>query len=126
MTAKSQIDDYIGSLPEWHQVVCNSIRRLIHKAEPEIVEEIKFRNRPYFTLMGNVCALQDTADHINIFLYDPNVADPSGLINQGHGNTTARSIQLYEGDSFDEQAFTQLIANIADRNRRGGWRRLPH
>jgi hypothetical protein len=126
MTKKviSEVDDYISALPEWQQAVCKHIRDLIHQAEPNIVEEIKFKNRPYFTLAGNVCALLGAKDHINVFIYDPIAPDPSGIINQGHGNATARSIQLYESDSLDEEAFIKLIQAVASNNRKGGWRKL--
>jgi hypothetical protein len=124
MNTISEVDDYIKTLPQWQQVMCNRIRDLIHKAEPNITEEIKFRNRPYFTLQGNVCALLAAKDHVNIFIYDPIAPDPSGIINQGHGNATARSIQLYENDTVDKEAFTGLIKAVVGNNRKGGWRKL--
>jgi len=89
------VDTCISSLPAWQQAVCEQVRSLIHRAEPDIVEEIKFKNRPYFTLQGNVCALLTAKDHINV-IYDPIAPDPAGIINQGHGNVTARAIQLYQ------------------------------
>ena len=55
--------------------------------------------QPYFVLKGNVCALLATKDHVNLFLYDPTVSDPAGVINQGDGNLTARSIQVYDDES---------------------------
>jgi hypothetical protein len=119
-----EVDTYINSLPEWQQTVCKHVRNLIHQAEPDITEEIKFKNRPYFTLKGNVCALLAAKDHVNVFIYDPVAPDPSGIINQGHGNATARSIQLYEGDSVNDEAFVELIKAVADNNRKGGWRKL--
>lgn len=119
-----EIDSYINSLPAWQRLVCKNVRKLIHEAEPNILEEIKFKNRPYFTLQGNVCALLATKDHVNVFIYDPVAPDPTGLINQGYGNVTARSIQIYEGDSIDEQAFTALIQAVVANNRDGGWRKL--
>jgi hypothetical protein len=118
------IDDYIQSLPAWQKKICETIRSLIHEAEPDIVEEIKFTNRPYFTLSGNVCALLAAKDHVNVFIYDPIAPDPTGLINQGHGNATARSIQLHEHESIDEGAFIKLIQAVVDNNRKGGWRKL--
>jgi hypothetical protein len=124
MKTLPEVDDYISSLPRWQQAVCNRVRDLIHQAEPSIVEEIKFKNRPYFTLEGNVCALLAAKDHVNIFIYDPIAPDPSGIINQGHGNETARSIQLYEGDAINEKAFVELIKAVTDNNRKGGWRKL--
>lgn len=86
-----EIDSYIDSLPDWQQLICNKIRDLIHSADPKIVEEIKFKNRPYFTLNGNVCVLMSTKDHVNIFIYGPVAADPDGIINQG---LTKRMTQL--------------------------------
>lgn len=124
MKTNPVIDDYINSLPQWQQEVCTQVRALIHEAEPNIVEEIKFTNRPYFTLNGNVCALLSTKDHVNVFIYDPIAPDPAGIINQGHQNATARSIQIYEGDTLDGEAFIQLIKAVADNNRNGGWRKL--
>jgi hypothetical protein len=124
MQTNDLVDEYISSLQPWQQVVSKHVRELIHAAEPDIVEEIKFKNRPYFTLEGNVCALLGTKDHVNVFIYDPIAPDPSGIINQGHDNTTARSIQLYEGDTLDSKAFINLIKAMADNNRKGGWRKL--
>ena len=119
-----EVDSYINSLPKWQQAICEKVRGLIHQADPDVVEEIKFRNRPYFTLNGNVCALLATKEHVNVFIYDPIAPDPSGLINQGHDNTTARSIQIYEGDSINDKAFTELVKAVVANNRKGGWRKL--
>jgi hypothetical protein len=124
MHNNSKVNQYISSLPEWQQAVCNHVRGLIHKAEPDIVEEIKFHNRPYFTLEGNVCALLAAKDHVNVFIYDPIAPDPSGIINQGHGNSTARAIQIYEDDTLDDEAFIELIRAVVSNNRQGGWRKI--
>jgi hypothetical protein len=124
MQSTPKVDSYISSLPEWQQAVCNQVRSLVHQAEPAIVEEIKFKNRPYFTYEGNVCALLAAKDHVNIFIYDPIAPDPSGIINQGHGNATARSIQLYKNDSLDKEAFIKLIQAVVSNNRQGGWRKI--
>lgn len=122
----SHIDTFIAALPDWQKNICTAVRSLIHEAEPTIVETIKRGNRPYFVLHGNVCALQAAKDHINIFVYDPIAADPHCIINQGHANKTARSIQVYEGDILNMAAFKKLINAVADNNRAGGWRKLSH
>lgn len=119
-----RVDDYIAALPSWQQALCEKVRGLIHQADADIVEEIKFKNRPYFTLEGNVCALLAAKNHVNVFIYDPIAPDPTGIINQGQGNTTARAIQIYEGNAIDEKAFTELIKAVAENNRKGGWRKL--
>ena len=119
-----EVDTYVESLPAWQKTICAEIRGLIHEAEPDIVEEIKFTDRPYFTLNGNVAALLAAKDHINVFIYDPIAPDPNKLINQGQGNDTARSIQIYQGDPLDKNAFKNLIKAVVANNRAGGWRKL--
>ena len=88
------------------------------------METIKRTNRPYFVLDGNIAALLGTKDHVNIFIYDPIAPDPAGIINQGHGNLTARAIQVYEHDSLNEPALLELFKAIIANNRAGGWRKL--
>lgn len=46
------------------------------------------------------------------------------LINQGHSNKTARSIQIYKNDQLNEKAFKNLVSAVANNNRAGGWRKL--
>jgi len=118
------VDAYIQRLPAWQRRICAELRDIAHAADPEIEETIKRSVQPYFVLDGNVCALLAAKDHVNLFLYDPTVPDPEGLINQGHGNATARAIQIYEGDSINRPALTALLRAIAANNRAGGWRRL--
>ena len=118
------MDAYIEGLPRWQQDVCRDLRQVIWAADADIEETIKRTVQPYFVLDGNVCALLATKDHVNLFLYDPTVPDPKGLINQGHGNATARAIQIYEGDPVDRVALTDLLRAIVANNRAGGWRRL--
>ena len=118
------VDAYIDGLPDWQQVICRELREVVWAADPEIEETIKRSVQPYFVLQGNVCALLATKDHVNLFLYDPIAPDPRGLINQGHGNATARAIQVYEGDRIDRAALTELLRAIVANNRAGGWRKL--
>jgi hypothetical protein len=51
-TADPRVDAYIDALPAWQQEICREVRELIHAADPEVVETIKFRDRPYFVLEG--------------------------------------------------------------------------
>lgn len=124
MATDSRVDTYIQSLPEWQRKVCQDVRAWIHVAAPDIQEEIKFTDRPYFTYQGNVCALLAAKDHVNVFVYDPIVPDPKGIINQGQGNATARAIQIFQHQSLDEAAFIELIRAVVSNNQRGGWRKL--
>ena len=115
---------HVAGLPAWQQALCTTLREIVHEADPGIEETVKRTVRPYFVLDGNVCALLATKDHVNLFLYDPTVPDPHGLVNQGHGNATARAIQIYEGDPIDRDALVELLRAIVANNRAGGWRRL--
>ena len=118
------VDAYLVGLPDWQRSICERLREIIWATDPEIEETIKRTVQPYFVLDGNVCALLATKDHVDLFLYDPTVSDPHGVINQGHGNATGRAIQIYEDDEIDRDAVGGILAEIVEHNRRGGWRRL--
>jgi uncharacterized protein YdeI (YjbR/CyaY-like superfamily) len=119
-----RVDAYIDSLPEWQQAICRRVRALVHAADPEVEETIKRTNRPYFVLQGNVCALLAAKDHVNVFLYDPIVPDPEGIITSGHENKTARTMAIRQGDPINERALTAMCRAIITNNRAGGWRKL--
>lgn len=120
----ARVDTYISSLPEWQQQVCQTLRELVHRADPGIAETVKRTNRPYFTLHGNVCALMGAKDHVNLFIYDPVAPDPEGIINQGQHNATARALQIRQGDVINEPALLNLLRAVVANNRAGGWRKL--
>jgi hypothetical protein len=124
MNADSRVDDYISRLPDWQQAICQQVRQLVHDADPEVDETIKRSVLPYFVLQGNICALFAAKDHVNVFIYDPTVADPHGVINQGHGNATARALQVYRGDPIDRPALLEIFRAVIANNRAGGWRRI--
>jgi hypothetical protein len=122
-----RVDDYIESLPDWQQAICREVRDLVHAADPEVVETIKFKGRPYFVLQGNICALLAAKDHINVFLYDGAIVpDPEGIITGGHNNTTARTVAIRRGESINAAALTAMFKHIIANNRAGGWRRIKH
>jgi hypothetical protein len=125
-TADPRVDAYIDALPIWQQAICRKVRDLIHTADPDVIETIKRTNRPYFTLEGNICALLAAKNHVNIFIYDPIAPDPEGIINQGHGNQTARAIQVHRDETLNKQAFITLIQAVVANNRAGGWRKVKH
>jgi hypothetical protein len=124
-TADPRIDAYIDALPEWQQAICHEVRALVHAADPEVVETIKFTNRPYFVLQGNICALLAAKDHVNVFLYDGAIVpDPEGIITGGHGNKTARTVAVRRGEPINAEALTAMFRQIIANNRAGGWRKL--
>jgi hypothetical protein len=117
-------DHYISTLLDWQQDICRRVRALVHAADPDVIETVKRTDRPYFILSGNICALLSAKDHINVFIYDPIVHDPEGIINQGQDNLTARAIQIFQGDTLNERAFINIIRDVIANNRAGGWRKL--
>ena len=115
----------IDAFPGWQADLARRVRERVHQAEPEILEEVRYGNRPYFLCSGVVCAMQATKDHLSVFLYDGGLApDPHEIVTDGFGNATGRTIKLFEGQPLDEPAFLELVRWIATTNRAGGWRRL--
>jgi hypothetical protein len=123
-TKDPRVDEYIDALPDWQQRICQEVRDLVHEADPELEETIKRTVQPYFVLHGNVAALQATKDHVNVFLYDPLVSDPDGIITRGHEDKTGRQIMVYEGEPINRRALLGLFREIIEHNRAGGWRKL--
>jgi hypothetical protein len=123
--ADPRVDAYIDALPGWQQAICHEVRGLVHAADPEVAETIKRTRQPYFVLHGNVCALLAAKDHVNVFLYDgAMVGDPDGIITAGHGNKTARTVAIREGETINAPALTAMFKQIIANNRAGGWRKL--
>lgn len=124
-TVEPRIDAYIDALPDWQQVICREVRDLVHAADEEVTETIKFTNRPYFVLQGNICALQAAKDHVNVFLYDGAIVpDPQSIITGGHDNETARTVAIRKGETINSSALSAMFRQIIENNRAGGWRKL--
>jgi hypothetical protein len=120
-----RVDAYIEALPDWQQTICRQVRDLVHAADPEVTETIKRRVQPYFVLDGNICALQATKDHVNVFLYDGGIVpDPESIITGGHDNQTARTVAIRRDEHINARALGAMFAQIIADNRAGGWRKL--
>ena len=120
-----RVDAYIDALREWQQAICRQVRDLVHAADPELKETIKRTRQPYFVLRGNVCALLAAKDWVNVFLYDGAIVlDPQGIITSGHGNKTARTVAIRQGEKINAPALSTMFKQIIANNRAGGWRKL--
>ena len=119
-----RVDAYLAPLPAWQRDLFLEMRDVLHEADPEIEETIKRSVQPYFVLHGNVAAFLAARDHVTVFLYDPLVDDPHGVITAGHGNSTGRQISLKQGETLNQPALLRMFRQIVEHNRAGGWRRL--
>ena len=120
-----RVDAYIEALPAWQQVICRQVRTLVHAADPKVVETIKRKRQPYFTLEGNICALLAAKAWVNVFLYDgAMVPDPQGIITSGHDNKTARTVAIRQGEKVNAAALEAMFKQIIANNKAGGWRKL--
>ena len=124
-TVDPRVDAYIDALPGWQQAICREVRELVHAVDPEVTETIKYTDRPYFVLQGNICALLAAKDHVNVFLYDGAIVpDPAGIITGGHENETARTVAIRQGETINAPALSAMFKQIIANNRAGGWRKL--
>jgi hypothetical protein len=104
-----------ASAPE--HVPRRSPSRCLHQCRrPRGNRDLKRTTQPYFVLHGNICALLAAKDHVNLFLYDGGIVpDPHGIITAGHGNKTARTVAVRDGETLNTSAlagmFKAIIAN---------------
>ena len=120
-----RVDAYIDALPAWQQAICRQVRDLVHAADPGVTETIKRTTRPYFVLDGNICALQASKGHVNVFHYDGAIVpDAEGVITSGHDNKTARTVAIRDGQTIDAPALTAVFRRIIADDRAGSRRKL--
>lgn len=117
MTAGSdEVDAKIGSVGGWRGEMLARIRKLIRKADPDIVEAVKWRKPsnpsgvPVWEHAGVICTGETYKDKVKLtFAQGAKVDDPSGLFNSSLDGNTRRAIDIREGDSLDEGTFRRLI-----------------
>ena len=112
-TPSEQIDKQIADLPDWRGKTMSRLRQIINEANPNLKEDWKW-DTAVWTSKGNVLALGAFKDHLKInFFKGASLDDPAGLFNAGLDAKASRSIDLYEGDSIDEDALKELIRAAA-------------
>jgi hypothetical protein len=111
-----------GELSDWRGAALDRLRRLIKEADPEVVEERKWKKPsnpsgiPVWYHDGIICTGETYKDHLRLTFADgAAVKDPTGLFNANLQGVT-RAIVLYEGDSIDDNAFKALIRAAAAVN----------
>ncbi len=107
----------IKELGDWRGELLSRIRTLIKQADPEMIEERKWRKPsnamagvPVWSHNGIVCTGETYKDHVKMtFAQGASLKDPSGLFNSSLEGNTRRAIDFHEGDKLDEKALTALI-----------------
>jgi hypothetical protein len=109
-TASANITQRIRELGDWRGATLARVRQLIHEADPEIVEEWKWRDTPVWSHDGGVCTGESYKQVVKLtFFRGAAIADPEKLFNSSLDGNTRRAIDLREGEQIDEAAFKQLI-----------------
>ena len=113
------IDLRIKELSDWRGDTLARIRKLIKRADPDVVEEWKWRGVPTWYHDGMICTGETYADKVKVtFANGASLDDPKGLFNSGLDGNTRRAIDFHEGDKIDEKAFTALVRAAVDLNSR--------
>jgi hypothetical protein len=106
----SLIDARIRELNDWRGETLAHVRKLIKEADPEAVEEWKWRGVPVWSRGGILCTGETYKAVVKLtFAKGAALEDPSGLFNSSLDGNTRRAIDIHEGDAIDEMALKALI-----------------
>ena len=109
-TASRMIDERIKELGDWRGKTLARLRALIKQADPEVVEEWKWRGVPVWSHHGLICTGETYKSVVKItFAKGAALEDPSGLFNASLEGNTRRAIDFHEGEKIDEKALRTLI-----------------
>ena len=111
------IDARIQELSDWRGETLARVRILIKQADPEVVEEWKWRGVPVWSHAGIICTGETYKNIVKMtFAQGAALADPSGLFNSSLEGNTRRAIDFHEGDEIDEKALKALIRAAVAHN----------
>jgi hypothetical protein len=124
-SASALIDEKIKELGDWRRKMLAKVRGIIHEADPEIVEELKWvkptsPGTPVFSHGGIVCTGETYKNVVKMtFAKGAALKDPSGLFNSSLDGNVRRAIDIHEGDKVDEAALKDLIRAAVALNLKG-------
>jgi hypothetical protein len=114
------IDARIKELGDWRGATLARVRTLIKQADPEVVEEWKWRGVPVWSHAGIICTGETYKNVVKLtFAKGAALQDPTGLFNSSLEGNTRRAIDFHEGDKIDETAFKSLIRGAVALNSSG-------
>lgn len=109
-TASELIDDRIEELGDWRGKTLARVRKLIKDADPEILEEWKWRGVPVWSHSGQVCTGESYKAIVKLtFAKGASLEDPAGLFNSSLDGNVRRAIDIHEGEKINEAALKRLI-----------------
>jgi hypothetical protein len=109
-SASALIDAKIGELADWRGKTLAKVRKIIREADPEIVEEWKWRGTPVWSHGGIVCTGETYKNVVKMtFAKGAALKDPASLFNSSLDGNVRRAIDIHEGDKADETALKNLI-----------------
>jgi len=111
------IDAKIKELGDWRGRTLSRLRKLIKQADPEVVEELKWRGVPVWSHDGIICTGEVYKNVVKTtFAKGASLEDPSGLFNSSLEGNVRRAIDFHEGDDVDEKALKALIRAAVNLN----------
>ncbi|OBF12713.1 hypothetical protein A5730_03030 [Mycobacterium sp. ACS4054] len=117
-TPAELIDARISELGDWRGEMLSRIRELVKEAEPNVVEEWKWRGVPVWYHNGMICTGETYKNVVKMtFAKGASLQDPARLFNSSLEGNTRRAIDFHEGDQVDEQALKGLIRAAVELNR---------
>lgn len=117
IAASDFIDRKIVELGDWRGDVLAHVRALIKKADPEVIEEVKWRGVPVWSHAGILCTGETYKSAVKMtFAKGASLADPAGLFNSSLEGNVRRAIDFHEGDVVNEEALMALIRAAVELN----------
>ena len=112
------IDARIRELGDWRGALLSRLRALVKDADPEVVEEWKWRGVPVWYCDGMICTGETYKNAVKMtFARGAALEDPSGLFNSSLEGNTRRAIDFHEGEMIDEEALKALVRAAIALNR---------
>ena len=109
-SASAFIDQKIKELGDWRGKMLAKVRGIIHEADPQIIEEWKWRGTPVFSRGGIVCTGETYKSVLKLtFAKGAALEDPAGLFNSSLDGNVRRAIDIHEGEKVDEAALKELV-----------------
>jgi hypothetical protein len=111
------IDERIKELGDWRGEMLSRVRALVKEADPEVVEEWKWRGVPVWSHDGIICTGETYKNVVKMtFVKGASLEDPSGLFNSSLEGNTRRAIDFHEGEEIDGQALQGLVRAAVNLN----------